>query len=300
MARYAIVIISVDSSRKDEAAALLGQALGIPAESTAPVLDAAPTILFDQLELLQGRKLLDALDKVRQAGCVIAVAEGASGRAALAWPGEPVVNGKPLSKYRISEESLQCPVCGSPLEANVKLLERVTPAQGGQALPDVPQLPKDKTNSNFTPAPKRSNSSATLDIAQVEKVWKERAGSSGKNNAAGSDTNRKAIAGEPPRSSSSALMEALNQAPVLGENDFGKYDILASGTSSPMLAQIIAKSRGIPLNEAQELAKRKIVPVAKNIDRKTADAIEAELKAANIKARIIPRKTSGAMPASGS
>ncbi|MBN1809885.1 MAG: hypothetical protein JW909_12530 [Planctomycetes bacterium] len=290
MAEFSIVVATVAPDKKADAARALAKLLGIPESSIAPVVEAIPVVLFSGLELGQGRRLLQALQPAAKAGMLLLLADGTGGLAPLGWPGEPVIAGKPLSAYGSGDSGLKCPLCGGALESEVRLMERMTPAHGGRALPDVPQLPKDIRTPSPSPAPKRKRSSVALDIADVEKIWKERAEASGQHNPP------KAKGTPAVSSSSSALMRSLDEAPDLHAGPNARFDILASGSSNPKLPPILAKAMGIPLTEARQLAQKKIVPVAKNVDKKTADSLEIELTNANIKARVIPRKGSGNLP----
>ena len=94
-------------------------------------------------------------------------------------------------------------------------------------------------------------------------------------------------------------MRSLEEAPEMQADPNARFDILASGSSNPKLPPIVAKARGVPLKEAAQMAGKTLVPVAKNVDKETADKLEAELLEANIKVRVIPRKGSGPQPKTG-
>jgi len=305
MAEFSIVLVSVEANAKGPVAAALGQVLGIPSESVAPVLEAAPAVLFGGLNFRQGKKVMEVLVPVTRAGAIILLVDGkGGGLAALSWPAEPVLNGKQISQYSTPLGGLTCPACGTPLDVDVRLLEQATPAHGGPALPDVPQLPRDNMSRGTTPGTARHRSSVALNITDVEKVWKERAnaasGGSGNHEAVRDGTKGTSIAGAPPvqtdKSSSSALMKALDTAPPLTHSATGEYDVLASGSSNPKLPEIIARSRGIPVKEARLMAQKRLISVAKAVDRDTAQKISAELQKLNIKAKVIPRRGSGEVP----
>jgi ribosomal protein L7/L12 len=306
MAEFSIVLVSVEANVKGPAAAALGQVLGIPGDAVAPVLEAAPTVLFGGLNFRQGKRVMEVLAPVVRAGAILILAEGKSGGlSALSWPAEPVLNGKQISQYSAPPGGLTCPACGTPLEVDVHILEQATPPQGGPALPDVPQLPRDNMSRGTTPGTARHRSSVALNITDVEKVWKERAsaasGSSGNREAVKDGTKGTSIAGAPPaqqgKSSSSALMKALDTTPPLTQAESGEFDVLASGSSNPKLPEIIARTRGISVKEARLMAQKRLISVAKAVDRDTAQKISAELQKLNIKAKVIPRRGSGEIPA---
>jgi hypothetical protein len=177
MAQYCIVIAQLRAEKLDGAAEGLGKVLGIGAASAKPVLQALPTVLFSELDYQQARRVMSLLADTAAAGAGILLAEGdGGGIPKVKWPGEPVVNGRPLSAYQSPAGGTRCPICGSTLRADVYLQEETGTSSDGLPLPDLPRLPRE---SPRTPGASGRHTGASLNMTDVEKVWKERASKSG-------------------------------------------------------------------------------------------------------------------------
>ena len=57
-----------------------------------------------------------------------------------------------------------------------------------------------------------------------------------------------------------------------------------------------SRYRKVGIEEAVKLTQKKIIPIAKGVKYKVATAIIDELRSLNIKAQMIPRRTSGGLP----
>lgn len=295
MPEYSILIVQAPAGKLEAAAVALGGVLGIPAGSARPVLQAAPTVLFSGLTYQQARRLIGALAPVAAAGAALALAEGSGGNiAAVRWPAEPVVAGRPLSAYRADAPGPHCPVCGAALRADVRLAEETANTPGaGLPLPDVPRLVREAPSPPTGKPPTENmggkrRSGTTLEIADLEKVWQERAGTSGRHRSP-------EPAAKPPRKSPNALFEAVDaQVPELEQSVSGLYDIFVGRSSHPELPTLIAEVRGISIADARRIAQKTIIPVAKGIREDKALEMKTKLEAMGLKPRIVPRsKSSG-------
>jgi hypothetical protein len=72
------------------------------------------------------------------------------------------------------------------------------------------------------------------------------------------------------------------QAPA-GEKN---YSVFVGKSKSPAMVALLSEVMGIPTDQAKHLARKPIIPVAKNIGKADAESIKAKFAAANISARI--------------
>jgi ribosomal protein L7/L12 len=71
-----------------------------------------------------------------------------------------------------------------------------------------------------------------------------------------------------------------------------KFNIFASRSNNPRMVELIAKIRGVSQEEAEELAQKPLVTIAKNISRKQAEVIRDKFAESRISVRMSPANPS--------
>lgn len=67
-----------------------------------------------------------------------------------------------------------------------------------------------------------------------------------------------------------------------------KCNVFATGSNNPKLAELLSKIRGVPLEQAQELATKTVITVARNISRDKAEIIRRKFVEHRISVRVAP------------
>ncbi|MHC4917038.1 MAG: hypothetical protein ACYTGB_16285, partial [Planctomycetota bacterium] len=74
-----------------------------------------------------------------------------------------------------------------------------------------------------------------------------------------------------------------------------KANIFANKSNNPKMAELLAKIRGISVEEAEDLAQKPLVTVARNISRKQAEVIKRKFTENKISVRLSPVRASQRM-----
>ncbi len=104
----------------------------------------------------------------------------------------------------------------------------------------------------------------------------------------------KAKAAAAPKAKAAPVAKAA-PAGAGGGDPNEKVNIFANRSNNPKLIELLAKIRGVSREEAQELAAKPLVTVAKNISRKQAEVIRRKFGESSISVRLTPTRASQRM-----
>jgi ribosomal protein L7/L12 len=86
--------------------------------------------------------------------------------------------------------------------------------------------------------------------------------------------------------------EPVGPAPqaASGGEDAGEFNVFASKSRKPELVELLMETQGIDQGEAEDLAQKPIIPIAKGVSKAQAEALKERFQAARISTRISKKK----------
>jgi len=301
----------------------LAQLLMIDTTYASQIISTTPIILLDGLLQDQAGKVMDQFAELLHLGAKIEMVDVLKkSLPRLSWPEPPAILTRGKGSAKSSQAIIACPHCGKPITISVvsrpaaeskgkdttdletKSIKPIAPdPRIAQALkksvkektsppPVATATPKSKNKKNDEPShfydtpidldtfekevaalneeDKFSGMPDVpdiLDLAEVQKV-----------------TNKAT-----PIPSEEGATPPLGEDPI-SDDATGNFNIFMSRPSSKpkreSAAEILAEIKGISLEEAQKLAEKMIIPVAKGISQTRANRYKQKLKTAGIPSRV--------------